>query len=317
MAIGIWTEKYRPETLDDVVGQEKIVDKLKAFIKEKSLPHCMFSGSAGIGKTTSAIALAKDLYGANWKQNFMETNASDERGIDVVRNKIKNFARVKPLGSEFKIIFLDECDALTPPAQQALRRTMEKYTATTRFILSCNYSSKIIPPIQSRCAIFRFSSIPDKDIKKRLEHIAKEEDIKIADDGMEALLTVSSGDMRQATNLLQSVSITSKNIGKEEVYTVAASMRPEEVKKILALALEKKFLEARKILAELMLERGLSGIDVIKAFHKEILDAPIEERQKAELIDKLGEYEFRIVEGGSEDLQMEAFLAQVAAIDKK
>lgn len=314
MAIDIWTEKYRPQTLGDVVGQKNIIEKLKAFVSEKSLPHCLFAGSAGIGKTTSAIAMAKELYGGQWSHNFMETNASDERGIDVVRTKIKNFARVKPLGTDFKIIFLDECDSLTPPAQQALRRTMEKYSNTTRFILSCNYPSKIIAPIQSRCAIFRFGPISDKDIKKRLNHIAEQEKITIKDDGMESLIEVSSGDMRQATNLLQSISITTKEINRDAVYTIAASMRPEEVKKILTLALDKKFLEARKILAELMLERGLSGIDVIKAFHKEILDAPIDEKKKAELIDKLGEYEFRIVEGGSEDLQMEAFLAQVSAL---
>ncbi len=314
MSVNIWTEKYRPEKLDDVIGQDMITEKLKAFVKEKSLPHCLFSGSAGIGKTTSAIALAKELYGENWKSNFMETNASDERGIDVVRNKIKDFARVKPLGADFKIIFLDECDALTPPAQQALRRTMEKYTNSTRFILSCNYSSKIIAPIQSRCAIFRFNRIPEKDLKKHINDICKKEDLKIEDDGMDALIKVASGDMRQAINLLQSISITSKTIDREAVYTIAASMKPEEVKKIISLALDKKFLESRKLLSKLMLERGLSGIDVIKAFHSQILDAPIDEKKKAILIDKLGEYEFRIVEGGSEDLQMEAFLAQVSAL---
>lgn len=314
MAIDIWTERYRPQKLDEIVGQDTITEKLKAFVKEKSLPHCLFTGSAGTGKTTSAIAMAKELYGENWKHNFMETNASDERGIDVVRNKIKDFARIKPLGTEFKIIFLDECDALTPPAQQALRRTMEKYTSTTRFILSCDYSSKIIAPLQSRCAIFRFGPVADKDIEKYLNNIASKENIKINEEGMKALLKVASNDMRQAINLLQSVSITSKDIDKDAVYTIAASIKPEEVKKILTLALEKKFLEARKILAELMLERGLSGIEVIKAFHREILEAPIEEKQKAMLIDKLGEYEFRIVEGGCEDLQMEAFLAQISAL---
>ncbi|MCK4555565.1 MAG: AAA family ATPase, partial [Candidatus Aenigmarchaeota archaeon] len=162
--IDIWTEKYRPEKLSDVVGQKEITARLEAFVKEKSMPHMLFAGSAGIGKTTSAIALAKQLYGDTWQRNFMETNASDERGIQVVRSKIKDFARTKPLGAEFKIIFLDESDALTPEAQQAMRRTMEKYTSTTRFILSCNYSSKLIPPIQSRCAIFRFRPIGKEDI---------------------------------------------------------------------------------------------------------------------------------------------------------
>ena len=310
--IDIWTEKYRPETLDDVVGQKNITDKLKAFAKNKSLPHCLFGGTAGIGKTTSAIAFAKELYGNRWKSNFMETNASDERGIDVVRSKIKDFARTKPLGADFKIIFLDESDALTPQAQQALRRTMEKYTHTTRFILSCNYSSKIIPPIQSRCAIFRFGKIKDEDISKRIGYIAKKEDVKITGDGMDALLSVAEGDLRKAINLLQSASITSKTIDKDAIFVVAAQLKPEEVKEIISKTLDSDFLGARKQLMTLMISRGLSGIDIIKAIHKEILSLDIDGREKARLIDLLGEYEFRIVEGGSEDIQIEAFLANMA-----
>lgn len=311
----IWTEKYRPAKLDDVVGQKNIIARLKAFIKEGSMPHLMFAGSAGIGKTTSAIALAKELYGETWSQNFMETNASDERGIDVVRNKIKDFARVKPLNAKFKIIFLDECDALTPEAQQALRRTMERYTSTTRFILSCNYSSKIIPPIQSRTAIFRFGPLKPEEVKEKLHDIAKHEKLKITESGMNALLHVADGDMRKAVNLLQSVSITGKDVDDQSVYEMAAALKPEEVKNILKLALDKRFVEAREKLTDLMFLRGLSGVDVIKGMHKEILALPVDESKKAYLIDKLGEYEFRIVEGGSDDLQIEAFLAQLAALD--
>lgn len=310
----IWTEKYRPSSLEEIAGQEKIVKKLKAFVKEKTLPHCLFAGSAGVGKTSCALAMAKELYGEQWKNNFMETNASDERGIDVVRSKIKDFARTQPLSAPFKLLFLDESDALTPPAQQALRRTMEKYTKTTRFILSCNYSSKIIAPIQSRCAIFRFNRLSSEEIESRLELIAKKENLKIEKRAMEAIYKVSEGDLRKAINILQSCAITDKNISEEEVYIVASSLKPAEIKEVLALALDKKFLLARKKLNELMILRGLSGIDVIKAIHREILDLNVDERQKAALIDKLGEYEFRIVEGGSEDLQIEAFLAQIAAL---
>ncbi len=170
--IEIWTEKYRPKSLTEVIGQEKIVSRLKAFVKTKSVPHCLFAGSAGIGKTTCALALAKDLYGEHWKQNFLETNASDERGINVVRSKIKDFARTAPLNAPFKIIFLDESDALTSEAQQALRRTMEKYSNTCRFILSCNYSSKVLEPIQSRTAVFRFNRLTDDDVHKYIMRIA-------------------------------------------------------------------------------------------------------------------------------------------------
>ena len=313
--IEIWTEKYRPKKLEEVAGQDNITNRLSAFVKEKTLPNILFAGSAGSGKTTCAIALAKELYGDMWHRNFMETNASDERGINVVRTTIKDFARVKPFGAAFKIVFLDECDALTPEAQQALRRTMEKYTKTTRFILSCNYSSKLIPPIQSRCAIFRFKPLEDADVKKSIEKIVKIEGLEITDKGMNAILLVAEGDMRRAINTLQSVAITAKKITDEDVYSVAASLRPDEVKNILNLALNKQFIEARKKLADVMLVRGLSGLDVIKGIHRELLDLDIDERKKAILIDKLGEYEFRIVEGGTEDLQMECFLAQLSVIN--
>ena len=310
----IWTEKYRPKKIAELSGQKNIKERLQAFANEKSIPHLLFAGSAGIGKTTCALALAKEIYGDTWQRNFMETNASDERGINVVRTTIKDFARVKPFGAEFKIVFLDECDALTPEAQQALRRTMEKYTKTTRFILSCNYSSKLIPPIQSRCAIFRFKPLEDEDVKESLNIIAKNEGLELTDSGMDAIITVAEGDMRKAVNTLQSVAITTKKITNEDVYSVAASLRPEEVKEILELALNNQFMESRKKLANIMLVRGLSGIDVIKGLHKQIIEIDIDDKKKAILIDKLGEYEFRIVEGGTEDLQMEAFLAQISAL---
>ncbi|HDD05185.1 MAG TPA: replication factor C small subunit, partial [Candidatus Aenigmarchaeota archaeon] len=163
----IWTEKYRPKTLDEVVGQEKVVEKLKAFVRAKNLPHLLFAGPAGTGKTTCALAIARELYGEEWRDNLLELNASDERGIDTIRTKVKEFARTKPIGDfPFKIILLDEADALTRDAQQALRRTMENFSSTCRFILDCNFSSKIIEPIQSRCAIFRFKPLEKEAIQK-------------------------------------------------------------------------------------------------------------------------------------------------------
>ena len=163
MSSTIWTEKYRPSNFSEVKGQAHVVSKLQAFVKEKNMPHVLFAGPAGIGKTTLALVMAKQFFGENWRDNFLELNASDERGIDVVRVKVKDFARTKALGDvPFKIIYLDECDALTKEAQQALRRTMENYTSSCRFILSCNYSSKITDPIQSRCAVFKFKPL-EKD----------------------------------------------------------------------------------------------------------------------------------------------------------
>ncbi len=307
----IWTEKYRPKTLDEVVGHEFITSRLKAFVKEKNIPNLLFAGPAGVGKTTSALALAQELYGEEWQNNFLEMNASDERGIDIVRGKIKDFARVKPLNAPFKLIFLDESDALTTEAQQALRRTMEKYTNTTRFILSCNYSSKIIPPIQSRCAIFRFKSISEEDISHQLKKISETEELELEKSGLDAILDVSEGDMRNAVNILQSVAITSNKITEEKVYEIASFLKPKEVRELLDYALSGEFLPARKYLSKIMLDRGLSGTDVIKAIHKEIFNLDIDDKIKAKLLDKLGEAEYRIIEGGSEDVQLEAFLANL------
>lgn len=314
--IEVWTEKYRPDALDDVIGHGNIVDRLSAFVEKESVPHMLFAGPAGTGKTTSAIALAKDLYGDDWKQNFMETNASDERGIDVIRNQIKDFARTRSVNAEFKIIFLDEADNLTSDAQQALRRTMEKYSSSTRFILSCNYSSKIIEPIQSRCAVFRFNRLDDEDVREYIGRVAEGEGLHVEEDGVEALIRVSGGDLRKVTNVMQAASIQDQDITEESVFEIAASLRPEEVRDILEDALAGKFEDARDELSTLMIDRGLDGQDVLKAIHREIFDLDISERAKLSLIREMGEYEFRIIEGGSPDVQIESFLAQVANLDE-
>jgi len=231
--IEVWTEKYRPDTLDEIVGQEKIVERLSAFEQQGTIPHLMFAGPAGTGKTTSAVALAKDLYGDQWKQNFMETNASDERGIDVVRDKIKNFARTKPVNADYKIIFLDEADALTTDAQQALRRTMEQFSDNARFILSCNYSSKIIDPIQSRCAVFRFNRLENEQVEEYITRIAEGEGFKISREAIDAVLRVSDGDLRRVTNVLQTATMAKDKIEEEDIYGAAASLKPDEINEIL------------------------------------------------------------------------------------
>mgnify|MGYP002761241943 FL=1 len=313
--IDVWTEKYRPDTLSEVVGQEEIIDRLSAFVEEESIPHMLYAGPAGTGKTTSAVALAKDLYGDQWNQNFMETNASDERGIDVVRDKIKDFARTKPIEAEYKIIFLDEADALTPDAQQALRRTMEQFTENCRFILSCNYSSKIIDPIQSRCAVFRYNRLEEDDVKNYIQRIGESEGFKVSEDALEAVMRVSDGDLRRVTNVLQTASIQNSEIEEEDVYGVAASLRPEEITQVLELALNERFMDARDQLSDLMIERGLDGQDVIDSIHREVYDLDISEQAKLTIIDNLGEFEFRISEGGSPDIQIEALLAKIADLD--
>ncbi|MFQ3275450.1 MAG: replication factor C small subunit [Candidatus Nanohaloarchaea archaeon] len=315
--IDVWTEKYRPDTLTEVVGQEKIVDRLTSFVEEDSIPHLMFAGPAGTGKTTCAMALAKDLYGDSWRQNFMETNASDERGIDVVRERIKDFARTKPVNADYKIIFLDEADALTQDAQQALRRTMEQFSDNCRFILSCNYSSKIIDPIQSRCAVFRFNRLDDEDVEEYITRIAENEGFKISREAIDAVLRVSGGDLRRVTNVLQTASMTEDKIEEEDIYGASASLKPDETEEILEKALKGEFIDAREQLADIMIERGLDGQDVINAIHREVMNLDVSDRAKLEIIEHLGEFEFRIAEGGTSDIQIEALLAKIADLDQK
>jgi len=307
----IWTEKYRPKRLDEVINQEHVVERLKAWVKSKSIPHMIFAGPAGTGKTTLALCLAHELYGEHWRENFLETNASDERGIDVVRGKIKDFARTKPIGAEFKIIFLDEADSLTPEAQQALRRTIEQFSSIARFILSCNYSNRIIEPIQSRAAVFRFKTFSQQDIEKQLKHIAKKEGLQLEPDGLEAIWELSEGDMRRAINLLQACS-AKKKIDAKTVYEIASEAKPEDVQKMLELAAKGRFSEARSLLLDMLFHQGLSGDDIIRAIHRQLDSLEIPEELKPELLEKTAEIEFRLNQGGSPDIQLSALLAYFA-----
>jgi replication factor C small subunit len=308
-----WVEKYRPKNLSEVMGHEEITNRLKSYVEKRNLPNMMFSGPAGTGKTSSAIALAKELFGTNFEQNFLELNASDDRGIDVVRNTIKDFARTLAFDSDFKIIFLDECDALTQDAQQALRRTMEKYTKTCRFILSCNYSSKILEPIQSRCVIYRFKPLGAKEVEKQVGHVANLEKIHVDEKAIVAVNYVCQGDMRKALNILQAASTLDKKITEEIIYSVSSRARPEQVQEMILLALKGKFLEARKKLEELMYEQGMSGEDVLMQVYRETMnmdEKDLPDKDKIALVDTIGEYDFRIVEGANERIQLEALLAQ-------
>jgi replication factor C small subunit len=311
----IWTEKYRPKDFCDVLGQDEIVSRVAAFVKEKNMPHLLFSGPAGVGKTSLSLVIARKLFSDSWHSNFLELNASDERGIDVIRNNVKDFARTRALGDvPFKIIYLDECDALTREAQQALRRTMENYTQTCRFILSANYSSKIIDPIQSRCAIFRFKPLPKQDVIKLVHKIAKEEGIKITEKAEEALFEVSDGDCRRVENILQSAAAINKTVNDDVIYSLASFARPKEVKSFLDLALKSRFIEAREKLLSVMLNYGLSGLDIIKQIQKEIYTLELDNRKKMSLVEFCGETEFRMSEGSDEFVQLEAFLARVALV---
>jgi len=307
-----WTEKYRPKRLSDVFGQKEIVERMKAYVKARNVPHMLFAGPPGIGKTTIALALAQELYGERWRDSLLETNASDERGIDVVRGKIKDFARTLPLTDvPFKLIFLDESDALTPEAQNALRRTMEMFAGNTRFILSCNYSSKIIEPIQSRCAVFRFKPLEEKDVREMINHIAKNEKVELSEEATKALIYVSEGDMRKAINALQGAAAISKNVTAESIYKISSRARPEEIRQMLELALKGDFIAAREKLDHVMINYGMSGEEVMLQMYKEVTSLAIPDRTKVAIVDKIGEYNFRLVEGANERIQLEALLAQI------
>lgn len=317
MDIEIWTEKYRPEKLNQIVNQRHIMERLKAFVERGNVQNMIFSGPAGCGKTTAAVCIAKEFYSDSWRQNFLEMNSSDERGIDVIRHKVKDFARTKSISAPYKIICLDEADALTQEAQQALRRTMENYTKTCRFILICNYSSRIIDPIESRCAVFRFKALEEKDVKKALEDIAKKEKLKIEEKAYDAIYYLSEGDMRKAINILQSAASLGK-ITEKNIYEVVAQARPSDVKEMISSALSGKFSEARKLLLDMLLKQGISGEDIIKEISRQIYEVDgVPERSKIEMIEKIGECEFRLNQGGNELIQIEALLANFMLFSKQ
>ncbi|MFX0169312.1 MAG: replication factor C small subunit [Candidatus Hodarchaeota archaeon] len=311
----MWTEKYRPKKLEEIIGQEPITERLKQFLIERDLPHLLFSGPAGTGKTTAILAFAHELFGPQFSGNFLELNASDDRGIDVIRNRVKTFARTRPLGEfPYKIISLDEADSLTRDAQHALRRTMERFVTTCRFCLICNYSSRIIEPIQSRCAIFRFPRLDEKDIKEMVTNIAKKEKVKVTDEGMEAILYVSGGDLRRAINVLQASAVKKREVDADSVYDTTGKARPEDISQLINLALNGNFLEAQNKLRNLLVWQGLSGTDIIRQIHREVLRLGIAEEVKVRLVGLVGEAEFRLTEGADPEIQLSYILANFSLL---
>jgi replication factor C small subunit len=318
----MWVEKYRPKTLDDVIGLKDITESLKAFMKKpKTMPHLMLAGIPGTGKTTIALAIAHELYGANWRNFTLELNASDERGIDTVRDRIKDFSRYSRSGFgdiPFALIILDECDQMTGPAQTALRRIMETSSRTSRFILICNQSSKIIEPIQSRCAIFRFSRLDKQAMKDHLQWIAKKEKITLEPVAAERIVDYSEGDLRHAINALQTASAYREGcVDEKTVAMVVGEASPMQVQKMIRKALYGDFTEARKTMYEIMGSFGFSGNEIIRQVQREIFKmSDLTPEQKADLSSIIGEYDYRLTQGANSDIQLSALLAQFAKFGK-
>ncbi|KAJ1981283.1 Subunit of heteropentameric Replication factor C (RF-C) [Dimargaris xerosporica] len=304
-----WVEKYRPAKLDDLVSQGQITETIQRFIKQNRLPHLLFYGPPGTGKTSTILACAKQLYGSHYKSMTLELNASDDRGIDVVRDQIVNFASTREIfSSGFKLVVLDEADAMTQAAQAALRRVIEKYTRNVRFCIICNYASKIIPAIQSRCTRFRFAPLRSDQVVSRLGMIIAAEGVDITNSGKQAILKLSNGDMRRTLNILQACALAFPVVDEVAVYTCTGSPLPQDIESIVSWMLNDEFTTAYSGLTRLKTEKGLALQDIITELYAYIDTIQFPAPTKIYLLDKLAEVEYNLATGASEKLQSSALL---------
>jgi len=310
----MWVEKYRPSNFNDLCGQESIVERLEKFIENpKEIPHLLLAGPPGVGKTTAALIMCKKILGENWKDFTLELNASDERGINTVRDKIKTFARHIDFRNKipFRIIILDEADEMTNDAQTALRRIMESSSKTTRFILICNYSSRIIEPIQSRCSVFRFNKLDNEKIEKHLKKICKSEKIKFSEEALEKITEAVNGDLRHSINLLQS-STDSGKLDSDTVEKIAGISGKDKVSDIISNALEGNFKEASQKLNILINVYGMNERDFLKFANSNISNMEIKEIER--VIKILAKYDYRLIMGANPIIQLNALLSELALI---
>jgi replication factor C small subunit len=312
----MWVEKYRPHKIEELVNQKEIVGSIQALLKNQSeMPHLLFSGSAGVGKTTLALCLSHEILGQYWKDYTLELNASDERGINMVRDRVKTFSRFAGLDSEipFKIIILDEADEMTADAQTALRRIIEDTSKFCRFILIANNISKIIDPIQSRCAVFKFSTIPEKDVIEHLKQISKKEKIKSDEKGLAAIYEYSEGDLRHAINLLQATASLGA-ITEANVKASAGLTKISDVDEILKLALGGKITDARNKMIELIKVYGMSESDFLKYINAAVYKT--KNKNLSDIVQTIAKYDFRILSGANPEIQLSALLAELSKFGK-
>ncbi|KAJ2391827.1 Subunit of heteropentameric Replication factor C (RF-C) [Coemansia sp. RSA 2611] len=304
-----WVEKYRPATLDELVSQSDIVDTLQRFIDDGKLPHLLFYGPPGTGKTTTILAIARKLYKKNLASMVLELNASDDRGIDVIRDQIKTFASTRTVfSSGLKLVILDEADAMTTPAQAALRRVIEKYTKNVRFCIICNYVSKIIPAVQSRCTRFRFAPLKLSDINGRLDLIVEREGVNISEEGKDALIKLSGGDMRRVLNVLQACHAGYAHIGADEVYACTGQPSPDDIKRVVDWMLNDEFHVALSNINALKRDKGLALQDIISELSQYVNTIDFPPATRVHLLEQLAEIEYNMSVGSVEKIQLSALV---------
>ncbi|MCE9651520.1 MAG: replication factor C small subunit [Nitrosarchaeum sp.] len=315
LSTGMWVEKYRPTKLSEIVNQTEIIGSLQALIKDPTdMPHLMFSGSAGVGKTTTALCIARQILGENSRDYTLELNASDERGIGMVREKVKKFSRFAGMVEvPFKIIILDEADEMTSDAQTALRRIIEDTAKYCRFILIANNISKIIEPIQSRCATFKFTTIPEEDMINHLESIAKKEKVKADKKGLKAIYDYSEGDLRHAINLMQATASIGE-ISEANVKSSAGLTKTSDVDDVLKMALSGKILDAREKTIELIKVYGMSESDFLKYLSSAVFKT--KHAKLSEILEVVAKYDYRILVGANPEIQLSAMLAELGNLEK-
>lgn len=304
-----WVEKYRPNTLEELIAHEEIINILDKLISTNKLPHLLFYGPPGTGKTSTIMACAKKMYGEHYGAMTLTLNASDDRGIDVVRNQIKEFAGTKKLfSSGTKLIILDEADAMTSDAQAALRRVIEKYTSNTRFCMICNYVNKIIPALQSRCTKFRFAPLKPEQITSRLQTVIDSETVAITPGGKEAILELAAGDLRRVLNLLQSASMAYDNVTEDSVYLTAGAAMPSVIQRLFIALMNDSFQVAYNTLYKAITEFGYAVCDITTELSLLLIATELPDQVAAYLMDKLSNIEYRLSNGVSERLQLGALV---------
>ncbi|PWN21788.1 putative RFC3-DNA replication factor C, 40 kDa subunit [Microstroma glucosiphilum] len=310
-----WVEKYRPTTLDDLVSHKDITATVEKFIEKNRLPHLLFYGPPGTGKTSTILAMARRIYGDEWKKNVLELNASDERGIEVVREQVKSFASTRNVfsstSSAYKLIVLDEADAMTTAAQGALRRVIEQYTRNVRFCIICNYVNKIIPAIQSRCTRFRFNPLELDQVDDRLQHVIERENVNLTQDGKEALLKLSKGDMRRALNVLQACHAAYDRIDEAAVYNCTGNPYPADIEAIVTSMMNDEFTSAYQNITTMKVQKGMALADMVSGIYDFLMTLKLPAASRVYLLDQLGQIEHRLSTGGSERIQLTALLGAV------